>query len=190
MRRKYPATGAGASADPVVCWSCRYRAPASAGARNLKVRGHLHPLVPRRGGKLTEIDDGCAARAHHPPLLASHPPHPPHAPIPHLPAALHRPRAALHASLAPHPLWPSCAQELNFALLPRPGSRAARRGGAAAVAQPVWAGRALGRPGGGRWGSLGVCRGASKVGRQEHKNGWLQWGDFFVPLVDKSYPSM
>ncbi len=145
----------------------------------MKVRGHLHPLVLRRLDKQDEIDARCDARAPHPPLLASHPPHPPHAPTPHLPAALHRPRAALHASFALHPLLPSRAQELNLALLPRPGSRASCRGDAAAAVRPVWAGRALGCPWGGRWGSLGVCRGASKVGRLEHKNGWLQWGDFF-----------
>ena len=145
----------------------------------MKVRGHLHPLVLRRVDKQAEIDAGAPLAPPLPPPRATHPPHPPHARIPHLPAALHRPRAALHASLAPHPLLPSCAQELNSALLPRPGSRVARRCGATAASRPVRAGRALGSPDGGRGGSLGVRRGSSKAGRLAHKNRWLQWADFF-----------
>ena len=137
---------------PSFCWGPALEGP----------RSPSSSCVLRRLDKPAEIDARCDARAPHPPLLASHPPHPPHAPIPHLPAALHRPRAALHASLAPHPLWPSCAQELNVALLPQPGSRAARRGGAAVAARPVRAGRALGCPGGGEAGRyLVVRRGAS-----------------------------
>ena len=38
-----------------------------------------------------------------PPVRASHPPLPPHAPIPYPFAAFHRPRAAIHASLALSP---------------------------------------------------------------------------------------
>ena len=153
---------------PSFCWGPELEGPRSPSSSRSSTRGQAGR--DRRG---------CAARAPPPPPRASHPPHPPHARIPHFSAALHRPRAALHASLAPHPLSPSRAQELNLALLPRTGSRASCRGDAAAAVRPVWAGRALGRPWGGRWGSLGVCRGASKVGRLEHKNGWLQWGDFF-----------
>ena len=53
-----------------------------------------------------------------------------------------------------------CAQEVNLALLPRPGSRSARRGGATAAAPPVRAGRPLGCPGGARSGEGGGRRGA------------------------------
>ncbi len=53
-----------------------------------------------------------------PPLRAPQPPFPPHARIPHLPAALHRPRVTWHTSLALHspPFLPPCAQELRYAL--------------------------------------------------------------------------
>ena len=70
------------------------RAPASAGARNFRGRRHLHPLGPRRKGEPDEIDMRCAERAAQPPLRAPQPPRPPHARVPHLPAALHRPRLA------------------------------------------------------------------------------------------------
>ena len=41
-----------------------------------------------------------------------------------------------------------CAQEVNLALLPRPGSRSARRGGATAAARPCGPGGRLGAQGG------------------------------------------
>ena len=44
----------------------------------------------RRAGR----DMRCAERAAQPPLRAPQPPRPPHARVPHLPAALHRPRLA------------------------------------------------------------------------------------------------
>ena len=153
---------------PSFCWGPELEGPRSPSSSRSSTRGQAGR--DRRG---------CAARAPPPPPRASHPPHPPHARIPHFSAALHRPRAALHASLAPHSLLPSCAQELNFALLPRPGSRAARRGGAAAAARPVRAGRALWRPRGWRGGSLGVCRGAAKAAGPAQKKGGYS-GRFFL----------
>ena len=48
-------------------------------------------------------------------------PLPPHAQIPYPPAALHSPRAAMHASLTTQPLLPSCAQELEFSRSPDEG---------------------------------------------------------------------
>ena len=160
---------------PSFCWGPELEGPRSPSSSRSSTRGQAGR--DRRG---------CAARAPPPPPRASHPPHPPHARIPHFSAALHRPRAALHASLAPHSLLPSCAQELNFALLPRPGSRAARRGGAAAAARPVRAGRALWRPRGWRGGVAGGVPRRRQGGRPGSKKGWLQWEIFFVPLVDKS----
>ena len=72
--------------------------------------------------------------------------------------------------LPPHPLLPLCAQELNLALLPRPGSRSARRGGATAAARPVRAGRALGCPGGARSGD-----GGGVGARRRHLQGGQRW---------------
>ena len=153
----------------LAAWSRLRRAPASAGAQNFRGRRHLPLLGLRRRGEQAVIKARCAERPPPPPpLRAPQPPRPPHARIPHLPAALHRPRAALHASLPPHPLFALCAQELNLALLPRPGSRAARRGGAAAAGRPVRAGRALGRPGGaraGQGGSVGARHGHPQGGQ-------------------------
>ena len=48
-------------------------------------------------------------------------PLPPHAQIPYPSAALHSPRAAMHASLTTQPLLPSCAQELEFSRSPDEG---------------------------------------------------------------------
>ena len=88
-------------------WSRLRRAPASAGARNFRGRRHLPLLGLRRRGEQAVIKARCAERPPpHTHLRAPQPPRPPHARIPHLPAALHRPRAALHASLPPHPLVP------------------------------------------------------------------------------------
>ena len=146
-------------------WAARsrcHRVPASAGARYFRGRRHLPLLGPRRRSKLAKINTRRADRPPHPALRMPQPPRPPHARIPHLPATLHRPRAALHTSLPPHPLLPSCAQELNLALLPRPGSSAACRGGAAAVAWPVWAGSALVRA----WGERRGCAGGAPTGLQ------------------------
>ena len=55
------------------------RVPASAGARNLKVRGHLHPLVLRRVDKQAEIDAGAPLAPPLPPRAhLIHPTHPTH----------------------------------------------------------------------------------------------------------------
>ena len=80
------------------------RAPASAGARNFRGRRHLHSVGPRRKGEPDEIDARCAERAAQPPLRAPQPPRPPHARVPHLPAALHRPRLACTPRLHLTPL--------------------------------------------------------------------------------------
>ena len=63
-----------------------------------------------------------------------------------------------------------CAQEVNLALLPRPGSRSARRGGATAAARPVRAGRPLGCPGGARSGD-----GGGVGARRRHLQGGQRW---------------
>ena len=55
------------------------RAPASAGARNFRVRRHLPLLGPRRRGELAKINARCAERAPQPPpARPSHPAHPTH----------------------------------------------------------------------------------------------------------------
>ena len=62
------------------------------------------------------------------------------------PCTAHAPPCTPRLHLTPY-LLPSCAQELKFALPPRPGPRVASRGGAAAAGRPAWAGGALGGPG-------------------------------------------
>jgi len=107
------------------------------------------------------------------------PPRPAHAPAtppaPHTDPAPSRrlapPTRRLVRLASTSPLFALCAQELNLALLPRPGSRAARRGGAAAAGRPVRAGRALGRPGGARgWGRLAARPQSAPGPRSKKRN--------------------
>ena len=126
--------------------TCASRVPASAGARYLRGRRHLPLLGHRRRDKQAKIDDGCASRAPHPPCTqdpTSTPPAPTHRSRTFPPpCTAHAP--ALHASLAPDPLLPSCAQELEFACSPDKGRgwRSPQRGDAAAAGRPAWAGGA------------------------------------------------
>ena len=66
-RRGYPAIGTGASSGFVGYWGRWRRVPASAGARHLKVRGHLHLPVLRRMDKPAEIDAGAPLAPRLPP---------------------------------------------------------------------------------------------------------------------------
>ena len=146
------------------------RAPASAGARNFRVRRHLPLLGPRRRGELAKMNARCAERAPQPPLRApATPPTPRTDPAPSRHLAPPTRRLAHLASTSPA-FALVCAQEVNLALLPRPGSRSARRGGATAAAPPVRAGRPLGCPGGARSGE-----GGGVGARRCHLQGGQRW---------------
>ena len=146
------------------------RAPASAGARNFRVRRHLPLLGPRRRGELAKINARCAERAPQPPLRApAAPPTQRTDPAPSRHLAPPTRRLAHLASTSPA-FALVCAQEVKLALLPRPGSRSARRGGATAAAPPVRAGRPLGCPGGARSGD-----GGGVGARRRHLQGGQRW---------------
>ena len=125
--------GALAASKRECCWS---RVPAFAGARHLKGRRHLLPLVLRRQARWTRSTPGALLERPAPPCKPfSHP-----APTPRTSsAALHRPRIVCTPRSR---LTPRCARaqeldfaELDFALLHRPESRVARHGGAVAARQ-------------------------------------------------------
>jgi len=150
-------------------WAARsrcHRVPASAGARYFRGRRHLPLLGPRRRSKLAKINTRRADRPPHPALRMPQPPRPPHARIPHLPAALHRPRAALHASLAPHPLSIAlvCA---GAQICPSTSTRAEggepRRRSGGGAARVGW--RGARGPRVGRGGGVGARRGRLRGGR-------------------------
>ena len=149
--------GAGACAGRAGCWEPL--APGSSFCWGPELQGSTSPssswsMTPRRAGQ----DQRKVRRARAPaPPCAPQPPRPPNARIPHLPATLHRPRAAaLHTSLPPHPRLPLCVRRrsiLPFYLDQGRGRRAeaARR----RRRRPCGPGGRLGAQGGrGLWGLL------------------------------------
>ena len=81
------------------------RSPGSSFCWGPELQGSTSPSsswssTQRRAGR----DMRCAERAAQPPLRAPQPPRPPHARVPHLPAALHRPRLACTPRLHLTPL--------------------------------------------------------------------------------------
>ena len=166
----------------------------------------LEPPTPAwaQGFVLERIAPGLSAAPHRrrPPrprstLSAPHAPypasytHPSHPSYPtHRSRSRSPPRAAhthrLRGSRPPYPSSPVYAQALRVALLPRPGSRAARRGGAVARAWHRRAGGMLLRPGGGqgpRWG--GDAAPPRRSGRGSKKPGY-SGGIFLRPFMAKS----
>ena len=96
----------------------------------------LFPVIDANNQR-AEIDARCAARAPDPPPARnpSTPPAP-HTDPAHLPAALHRPRATWHASLASHPLFAPVCAGAQFCPLTSTmveGGLARRRGGGGAA---------------------------------------------------------
>ena len=163
--------GAGACAGRAGCWEPL--APGSSFCWGPGLQGSTSPSsswssTPRRAGR-----DKCEvsrARTPTPPARApAIPPTPRTNPAPSRHLAPPTRRLAHLASTSPA-FALVCAQEVNLALLPRPGSRSARRGGATAAAPPVRAGRSLGCPGGARSGE-----GGGVGARRRHLQGGQRW---------------
>ena len=159
--------GAGACAGRAGCWEPL--APGSSFCWGPELQGSTSPssswsTTPRRAGQ----DQRKVRRSRAPaPPCAPQPPRPPNARIPHLPATLHRPRAALHTSLPPHPLLPLCVRRrsiLPFYLDQGRGRRAEaarrRRRGPCAGREAAW-----------------VPRGGEGAGgaRRRHLQGGQRW---------------
>ena len=171
--------GAGACAGRAGCWEPL--APGSSFCWGPGLQGSTSPSsswssTPRRAGR-----DKCEvsrARTPTPPARApAIPPTPRTNPAPSRHLAPPTRRLAHLASTSPA-FALVCAQEVNLALLPRPGSRSARRGGATAAARPVRAGRALGCPGGSRsgdGGASGRAAATSKVASDGPKRATAHW---------------